>query len=188
MPFITEEIWHLIEDRNENDCIIIATWPTVGPIDTDLINNFETVTEVISAVRNIRKEKNIPFKEALPLFIKIKEPKKKPFDGVIAKLSGLNEIIYTEEKVENAFSFRVKANEYFVPLSGKIDILSETKKLKEELEYTKGFLESVMKKLSNEKFVANAKPEIIEIEKKKQAEAKAKIKVIEEQLLSFSSN
>lgn len=185
MPFITEEIWHLIKDRNENDCIIIATWPKAAAIDKTLIDNFEAAAEVISAIRNIRKEKNIPFKEALPLFVKMKELGNKSFDPVIAKLSGLSDITYTKEKIENAFSFRVKANEYFVPLVGKVDVKAETKKLEEELEYTKGFLESVMKKLSNEKFVANARPEIIEMEKKKQAEAKAKIKVIEEQLLSF---
>ena len=185
MPFITEEIWHLIKDRNENDCIIIATWPKAAAIDKTLIDNFEAAAEVISAIRNIRKEKNIPFKEALPLFVKMNESGNKSFDDVIAKLSGLSDITYTKEKIENAFSFRVKANEYFVPLVGKVDVKAETKKLEEELEYTKGFLESVMKKLSNEKFVANARPEIIEMEKKKQAEAKAKIKVIEEQLLSF---
>ncbi|MDQ3190684.1 MAG: valine--tRNA ligase, partial [Bacteroidota bacterium] len=156
--------------------------------DEDVLEKFNIASEIITAIRNLRKEKNIPMKEQLELYIKAnKTDAYTSMDSVIAKLCNLSEINYVEDKVENAFSFLIKANEYFVPISSNIDIESEIKKLNQELDYTHGFLNSVLKKLENEKFVANAKPEIIETERKKASDAEAKIKAIEELLSSYKN-
>ncbi|MBI9037781.1 MAG: valine--tRNA ligase [Bacteroidales bacterium] len=184
MPFITEEIWHLLKDRDENDCIIISDMPKYGKTDKTILNQFEFAKDVIIAIRNFRKEKNIPNKEELEIFIK-KNNDESPdltFDSLISKLCNLNKIDYTDEKVEDSLSFIVKSTEFFIPMSDLLDPESEIKKLEDDLKYTKGFLISVSKKLSNERFVNNAPEKVVEMERKKQLDAEAKIKVIEEQL------
>lgn len=183
MPFISEEIYHLIEDRKPTDCIINSNYSIVNNPDKLFLNKFEMIQEVVTAVRNIRKEKNISPKEPLSLLLKksgdIWDTR---FDSIIVKLCNLSEINLIENKVDNAGSFLVKNFEFFVPIGDKIDKDAERERLQKDLEYNKGFLNSVMKKLDNEKFVTNAKPEIIENEKKKQQDAENKIRVIEEQL------
>lgn len=181
MPFVTEELWHLIRERGEKDCIIIASWPEEKAADQSLLSSFEIASSVVAQIRNIRQQKNISPKEKLTL-IKKKAEEQHDFDAVILKLANLDKIEKTEQKVENAMSFLLGSNEYFIPFSDGLDLGAEKERLMKELEYNKGFLKSVQSKLANERFVANAKPEVVEIERKKQADAEAKIKAIEEQL------
>ncbi len=186
MPFITEEIWHLTKDRAEKECIIVAEWPKNKTLDQEVLKPFEVLKEVVTQVRNIRQQKNISPKEKL----EVKErsdvgEQYSSFDSVIVKLANLSSYSYTKEKVEGAFGFMVLNAEFFVPLTGNINVAEEKERLTKELEYNKGFLKSVQVKLSNERFVANAKPEIIEVERKKESDALNKIKSIEEQLDSL---
>jgi valyl-tRNA synthetase len=186
MPFVTEEIWHLIKERTEKECLIVAEWPKPQKADSVILSQFEVVMEVISSIRNLRKQKNISPKEKIDLYEKVNQGEIiKTYDGIISKLCNLGKFEYVNEKVENAFSFVMKHAEYFVPLSQNIDVDAEKERLAKDLEYNRGFLKSVQVKLANEKFVANAKPELIANEKKKQADAEAKIKAIEEQLASL---
>jgi valyl-tRNA synthetase len=142
--------------------------------------------EVITNIRNIRKQKNISPKEKLQLFEKVNQGEEiKTYDSIIIKLCNLSSFEYVNQKVEGAFSFVLKHAEYFIPLSQNIDINAEKERLAKDLDYNKGFLKSVQIKLSNEKFLANAKRELLANEKKKQADAEAKIKAIEEQLASL---
>jgi valyl-tRNA synthetase len=183
MPFITEEIWHLIDERDASDCIIVAPWPEESKFDKSILMRFAVLQETIAGVRTIRNEKNISPKESLELFIRMDENlESKSFEPVIKKLCNVSVINYTNEKIENAASFISGNTEFFVPLAGRIDVKAEKEKLKKEIDYNKGFLKSVMAKLSNEKFVSNAKPDIIANEEKKKNDAEAKIKVLEEQL------
>ncbi len=187
MPFITEEIWHLIGKRNEKECIIVEEWPKTRNVNTEIVKHFETVMEVITNIRNSRKQKNISPKEKLQLFEKVNQGEIiKTYDAIISKLCNLSSFEYVNQKVEGAFSFVLKHAEYFIPLSQNIDKDAEKERLTKDLDYNKGFLNSVQIKLSNEKFMANAKPEMIANEKKKQADAEAKIKAIEEQLTSLN--
>ncbi len=186
MPFITEEIWHLIRERKEMDCIIVAQIPMHDCINTGFIIPFNTAQEVVTAIRNIRKEKNISPKEPLSLFIRKSHADwDARFDSVIIRLANLNELTVVQDKVDNAATFLLKTYEFFIPIGDKIDKEAEMERLQKELDYTKGFLESVMKKLGNERFVSNAKPDIIEIERKKQQDAETKIRVINEQLVNL---
>jgi len=184
MPFITEEIWHLLKEKSEDESIMISNMPAPKSFNQKLIKNFDIEHEVINAVRNIRKEKNIPNKEQIELFVKknLNEKPDNAFDSVIKKLCNLSKLEYTEEKPEGAISFMVKSTEFYIPLTESVDIETEIEKLENELKYAKGFLNTVMKKLSNKRFVDNAPEKVVEIENKKKADAEGKIKVIEEQL------
>jgi valyl-tRNA synthetase len=187
MPFISEEIWHLIAERKEKDCIIVSSWPTTKAEDTALVKDFEVIIELITAVRNIRKQKNISPKEKLELYEKTDSASTtKKFSGLVTKLCNLSAYDYTTTKKDGTYSFVLKQMEFYVPLTQNIDVDAERSRLSKELEYNVGFLKSVQVKLSNEKFVANAKPELIANEKKKQADAEAKIKAIEEQLSNLN--
>ena len=187
MPFITEEIWHLIKERKENDCIIISEWPKTEKFDSDIVFKIEVLKEVVAAIRNLRQQKNISPKEKLDVFemSKVERITACRLDPVAIKLCNLNSYKYTTKKIEGAYSFLVKTVECFVPLQNLLNSNDERLRLSKELEYNKGFLQSVQKKLANEKFVHNAKPEILAIEKKKQTDAEAKIKSLEEQLSSL---
>ena len=184
MPFITEEIWHLIKEREDD--IIVAQWPVASSVDTSVLQSFNIGAEVISGIRNIRKSKQIPNKEALSLSIKINGDFDKSIDVLIAKMSNLTHIDYVDEKVNGAFSFRVRSNEFFVPLGQSVDVEAELEKLNQELVYTKGFLNSVNKKLSNQRFVDSAPEQVVAMEKKKQSDAQTKINMLENQIKSFS--
>ncbi|MDG2226459.1 MAG: valine--tRNA ligase, partial [Flavobacteriales bacterium] len=185
-PFISEEIWHLIGDKKDEDCVMVSEWPALEIVDEELLFNFNHAEEVITNIRNIRKEKNIANKVTLDLLLIDNEKTDRSFDPIIAKISNLSTFEYIESKVDNAFSFVLKSNEYFVPFSEEIDVEAEIKKIEEELKYTKGFLISVSKKLSNERFVNNAPEKVVAIEKKKMADAEAKVKVLEEKLNTFA--
>ena len=182
MPFLTEEIWQHIAERTPEQALIIAEYPKMTSVNTALIADFDFATDVISGIRTIRKDKNIPFKDVIELRVVNNEKASSHFDSIIMKLGNIVDLMYVTEKVDGALSYRVKSNEYFIPITGNIDVEAEIAKLTEELNYTNGFLKSVQVKLSNEKFVANAKPEIIENERKKEADALAKIATIEQSI------
>ncbi|HXD92113.1 MAG TPA: valine--tRNA ligase, partial [Bacteroidia bacterium] len=183
MPFISEEIWHLLQDRSDKDCIIVAQWPTIKNENKIITTHFEVVMEVITNIRNVRKQKNISPKEKLQVFEKVNKGEIiKIYDDIIIKLCNLSSFEYVTAKVDNAFSFNVSHAEFYIPLTQDLDVDAEKERIAKELEYNKGFLKSVQVKLANERFVANVKPEILENEKKKQADAEAKIKALEEQL------
>jgi len=180
MPFITEEIWHAIAERNEGDDIIIAQQPKLQAVDEQILKQFEFTQEVINNVRKVRSDKNIAFRDAIQLVVK--GTANKDFDCVIAKLCNVSEISYVAEAPAGAFGFIVGSTEFFVPLTGSVDVEAEIKKLEEELKYAQGFLKSVEAKLSNERFVNGAPAVVVDKERKKKADAEAKIAVIEQQL------
>ena len=181
MPFITEELYHELNERTENDCITIASMPVSTSTTSNIVEQFELVKEVISGVRTIRNDKGISPKEQLELSIKGNDGFQN-FYAIISKLSNISDIQISDEIPATAAGFVVKGTEYFVPLSGKIDLEVERKKIEVELNYTRGFLASVAKKLENERFVQNAKPEVIAVERQKMTDAEAKIKALEKQL------
>ncbi|WP_147678361.1 valine--tRNA ligase [Algibacter pacificus] len=187
MPFLTEDIWQYMAERTPEEALIVAKWPEAKPINTTLITQFEFASEVISGIRTIRKEKNIAFKDAIGFSVINNENSDKTFDEVIAKLGNLETLKYVEQPVEGALTFRVKSNEYFIPMAGAIDVEAEIKKLTEELNYTEGFLKSVQKKLSNERFVAGAPEQVVASEKKKEADALAKIETLKASLASLGA-
>ena len=180
MPFITEEIWHAIAERSEGDDIIIAQQPKAQSVDEAILKQFEFTQEVINNVRKVRSDKNIAFRDAIQLVVK--GTANKDFDCVIAKLCNVSEVSYVAEAPAGAFGFIVGSTEFFVPLTGSVDVEAEIKKLVEELKYAQGFLKSVEAKLSNERFVSGAPAAVVDKERKKKADAEAKIAVIEQQL------
>ncbi|TMM28840.1 valine--tRNA ligase [Polaribacter aestuariivivens] len=185
MPFLTEEIWQYISERTPEEALIIAKYPVIKYFNEDIIANFDFATDVISGIRTIRKDKNISFKDAVELFVINNDKTSQEFDNIIQKLTNTASIKYVSEKVDGA-SFRVKSNEYFVPISiESIDIVAETKKLEAELKRAEGFLFGVQKKLSNERFVSNAPEQVITLERKKEADALAKIETIKSSLASM---
>ena len=184
MPFITEEIWHLLKDRSDKDCIIVAEWPKAGSANQQLLKDFEACKEVVAMVRNIRQQKQISPKEKLELYEK-SSAQHSFFDEAVKKLANLASLNYTKTKIEQALSFVINTTEFYVPLANNINAEEEKERIAKELEYNQGFLKSVQAKLANEKFVANAKPELIELEKKKKADAESKIKTLTEQLSSL---
>jgi len=185
MPFLTEEVWQHIAERTPEQALIVAQWPKLEEANTAIISDFEFAAAVISGVRTIRKEKNIPQKETLELSVLNSENVGTQMNVVISKLCNLSKIEAVESTLDGALSFRVKSNEYFIPMNGAIDVEAEIEKITEELNYTKGFLQSVQKKLSNERFVNNAPEKVVAIEKKKAADAKAKIETLEKSLASL---
>ena len=185
MPFLTEEIWHLLVQERSED-IIVSEWPKMTSIKKNVLSNFEYASEIVSAIRTIRKDKQIPNKDSLKLFIKNNEATSKSTDPLVSRLANLSELSYTSDTIDGAFSFRVKSNEFFVPLSDNIDVGAELEKLRSELDYTKGFLKSVMGKLSNDRFVNNAPKQVVAMERKKRLDAEAKIAVLQEQIKAIS--
>ena len=185
MPFLTEEIWHYIKERSTEDALIISSWPEKKSINNELINEFDFASEVISGIRTIRKQKNIAFKDEVELFVLNNENTSDIFDLVIGKLGNISKLEYTDSSIEGALTFRVKSNEYFVPMQGAINVEAEVEKLTEELNYTLGFLKSVQKKLSNERFVNNAPDQVVASEKKKEADALAKIETLKSSIASL---
>jgi valyl-tRNA synthetase len=186
MPFITEEIWQLMEERDPGQSIMLEKLPEAESYDEDIIEAFELVKEIISAVRNIRNENNLPQKELLPL--KVNGEYTHQYDSCIVKMANLSKIETTHQKIEDAVSFMVKSAEFYIELGDLVDVEEEIKKLNEELTYQKGFLNTVMKKLNNERFVKNAPEKVVNIEKQKQADAEAKIKVLEDRIASLEKS
>ena len=185
MPFITEEIWQDIAPRTPEQALIIASYPEITSANTNLIQEFAIASDVIAGIRTIRKDKNISFKEKIDFSIVNNEKVSTNFDAVIQKMGNTHAINYVTDKVDGALSFRVKSNEYFIPMNGAIDVAAEKIKLEEELTYTQGFLKSVQAKLSNERFVNNAPAQVIKIERQKEADALAKIETLQASLKSL---
>jgi valyl-tRNA synthetase len=182
MPFLTEELWHQIKERETHEAMIVAAWPKAKAFEPKPIADAALIFEVVSQIRNFRSSKGISPKEAFALTVNTKQQHLYiRFEAVLKKLANLSELNFGK-KVDNAVSFVVKADECFIPMGEQIDVEKEIENLLKELEYTKGFLNSVMKKLSNERFVAGAPAEVVENEKKKQADAASKIKALEEAL------
>lgn len=182
MPFLTEELWHQIKERTAEEALIIAAWPKAKTFEVKPIAEAAQIFEVVSQIRNIRSSKGISPKEVFALTVNTKQPELySSFEAVLKKLANLSEVAFGE-KADNAVSFVVKADECFIPMGEQIDVEKEKENLLKELEYTKGFLNSVVKKLSNERFVAGAPAAVVENEKKKQADAEAKIQTLEEAL------
>ena len=184
MPFITEELWQHIYNRQPGESIMTQTLVKDMPYNEALIAQFEAVKEVISGIRTIRLQKNIAQKEALALEVTGENPVA-GFGSVIAKLCNLSEIKQVETKSEGAAAFMVGTTEYAVPLGNLINVEEELKKLEADLKYQEGFLQSVMKKLSNEKFVSKAPANVIEMERKKQADAETKIAALKESIAAL---
>ena len=185
-PFVAEELWHALRERNEGDDIIIAAWPSVKSFDAQNLKQFDLASEVITNIRNIRKSNNIATKVKLELFIRKTQTIETGFDSIIVKMGNLSVLEYVQDKVANANSFIVAGNEYFIPFGDTIDVEAEKAKISEELTYTKGFLKSVQSKLSNERFVAGAPEAVITNERKKEADALAKIALLEEKMASLN--
>ena len=183
MPFITEELWQALEPRKEGESLMVALMPEVAPVDEAYLESFEIVKEIVSGVRTIRLQKNIPNKEELAL--QVLGGHNDAFNPVIAKMCNLSEITKTDDKAAGAVSFLVRTTEYAVPLGNMINVEEELVKLEEELKYQQGFLNSVLKKLSNESFVSKAPAKVIDMERKKQADAESKIKSIEESIAAL---
>jgi valyl-tRNA synthetase len=185
MPFITEEAWHSIQDRKDGEDIIISSYPACGDFDESLLKHFDTERDVIIALRNERNTKGIPQKDKIHLRVK-KNHGQEPdtfFDSIVIKMGNLADLTYIEEKVPGAYSFIVGSTEFYIPIEEEqIDLSAEISRVENELSYTRGFLASVMKKLENEKFVGSAPPKVVETERKKQADAEARIRVLEAQL------
>ncbi len=185
MPFITEEIWHQIEGRKSNEALIVSRYPIEKPINKEILKDFEIASEVISGIRTVRKEKNISFKEKINLSIINNINASTSFDSVIKKMGNIDELDYVLEKIEGALTYRVKSNEYFIPIEGAINVEDEIAKISEELKYTEGFLRSVQGKLKNERFVNNAPEKVIGMERQKEADALAKIETLQRSLESL---
>jgi valyl-tRNA synthetase len=188
MPFITEEIWHEIKERKERECIIVSQWPGVKSADEKIISEGEMIIEVVTNIRNVRNAKQIV--KHVPLDLVIKTENKEiyiRFENIIKKLAAINNISFNTKDIEGAAGFIVKADEFFIPLKGEVDPAKEKENMEKELEYIKGFLFSVEKKLSNERFVSGAPAKVLEMEKQKKADAEAKIKALEKSLSLLNS-
>jgi len=185
MPFLTEELWHdeLFGERAEKECCIVAQLPIIGEINARLLTEVETIKEVIAAIRNTRKAKHIADKEPLELFVKANSGiNYLDYQAIIARLGNISQFAEVTDKVNGAISFLASTDEFYVPFEEEIDPVAERERLEKEKEYLLGFLKSVNAKLNNERFMSNAKPEIIDIELRKKADAEAKLQIIQKGL------
>ena len=183
MPFITEELWQALEPRKEGESIMLSLQPKAQAIDKTQLKEFEAIKQIIAGVRTIRLERNIPNRDELDLHVLGNY--NESYASVIQKMANIAEISKVTEKDATSAAFRVGTTEFAVPLSENIDVEAEIEKLTKELEYLEGFLNSVMRKLSNERFVQNAKPEIVENERNKQADAEGKIQLIKQNIAAL---
>ena len=186
MPFITEELWQHLAERKEGESIMYASLPVTGQFDEHLLSDMDVAKEIIAGVRTVRLQKNLPNKETLPLQV-VGGKASVPCVSVVKKMANLSDISESDTKDATSVSFLVGTVEYAVSLGGNIDIDAELKKLESELAYNEGFLQSVLKKLGNEKFVNNAPAKVIEMERKKQSDAEAKIAMLKESISALKS-
>ena len=184
MPFITEELWQHIYDRQPGESIMTQQLDKAEGFNEALVNDFEKVKEVIGGIRTIRLQKNIAQKETLALEVVGANPVS-AFNSILAKMGNLSDIHTVEAKAEGAAAFMVGTTEYAVPLGNLINVEEELKKLEADLKYQEGFLQSVLKKLGNEKFVSKAPANVIEMERKKQADAETKIAALKESIAAL---
>ena len=187
MPFITEEIWHLISDRVDGESLMVSRLHETKKYNKELVVRFDVVKELISAVRTIRKEKQILMREQVDLLVRAeKDDFNNELLPVIKKMCNLSEVSFVSEKPGGAASFMVGTTEFYIPIGDKADAASEIIKIMADLEYNRGFLANVMKKLDNERFVQNAPANVLELERKKQSDAESKIKSLEEALKIYT--
>lgn len=179
-PFITEELWDNLGERTAQDRLIVAPWPVAGSVDRTLLDEFEVARQLIMEVRRVRNEKGLGNKEALALHFKGVHATL--FNPIISKLANLSGITSVDSAPASSAGFVIKGTEYFIPLAGMIDTAEEKARIAKELDYVRGFLASVDKKLSNERFVSGAPAQVLETERNKKADAEAKIKALEAQL------
>ena len=184
MPFITEELWQHLCDRTDGESLMVSPLSMSALVDEDIIREFEVVKEVISNIRSIRLQKNIAQKETLELQV-IGENPVVAFNAVIMKMCNLSSINIVENKADGAASFMVGTTEYAVPLGNMIDVEAEIARMEAELKHKEGFLQGVLKKLGNEKFVNNAPAAVLEMERKKQADAESIIKSLKESIAAL---
>ncbi|MEJ5056215.1 valine--tRNA ligase [Sphingobacterium sp. MYb382] len=184
MPFLTEELWHdeIFGERDAKDCVIVAEYPSVAPFDEKIIKEFDSVKQIISEVRSIRNSKGISPKIELPLAISTSDINFAKYQDSIVKLANISDLSFVQDKIQGAVSFLAGKTECYVQLENNVDAEAEHERISKEIEYLKGFLISVDKKLANERFVQNAKPEVVANEQNKKADAEAKIKILEESL------
>ena len=184
MPFITEEIWQLIRIRKEGESLMVSQMPRAEKYDKHLIKRFEDLKEVVTNVRSIRKDKEIPPKEFMKLLVRSSANGNyfSALESVIKKLANLSEVEMISDDPGDTISFIVKNVEYFIPVGSLVNAEEEIKRLESELEYTQGFLTSVQKKLNNERFVQNAPEQVVEKERQKMDDAATKINVLESQI------
>ena len=185
MPFVTEEIWQDLAERKEGESICVALMPKAGAVDEAALARFALAQEVVSAVRNVRKQKNLPQKEALELKVVRDENYPSEYEAVIAKMANLSAVTFVEEKNPMDAAFIVKTTQYSIPLGDNLNVEEEIAKLEKDLAYYEGFLASVMKKLSNERFVSSAPAQVVANERAKQSDAEAKIAAIQAQLAAL---
>ena len=186
-PFISEEIWQLIEKREESSFIVNEKWPENNPVDDNILKQFTTFKDVVSGIRNIRKENNIANKVLLDFNVRINNEWDNLFNSLIIKLGNIKEIKFVDSSIKGANSFVVNNNEFFIPFSKGIDLDAEMVKVRSELDDKEGFLKSVMKKLDNEKFMANAPQKVVDMELKKKSDAENQIQILKERLIELSS-
>ena len=186
-PFISEEIWQLIEKREASSFIVNEKWPENNPVDDNILKQFTTFKDVVSGIRNIRKENNIANKVLLDFNIRINNEWDNLFNSLIIKLGNIKEIKFVDSSIKGANSFVVNNNEFFIPFSKGIDLDAEMVKVRSELDDKEGFLKSVMKKLDNEKFMANAPQKVVDMELKKKSDAENQIQILKERLIELSS-
>ncbi len=183
MPFITEEIWQKLKERGEGESIMVSAMPEVRRYNRDLITRFDRIKEIVSSVRTVRKERQIPAGERIVLMIRsVRQDFDVEFLPVISRLCKLADIEFVEGKQNGVASFMVGTTDFYIPLGDLLDVESEREKILTDLEYYRGFLESVMKKLNNERFVKNAPANVLELEKKKKNDTEQKIKSLSERL------
>jgi valyl-tRNA synthetase len=183
MPFITEEMWHLLaERRSPSEALVVSSWPAARGFDLDVVAGFAKATDVVTQVRNVRSENGMSFKEAVALYVRGDAESDAYFYPVIQKLANVSSIHRNAESPAQAFTFVRSGAEYAIPIDDNMDTGDQVEKLKAELDYTRGFLKSVEKKLSNERFVQSAPAQVVDVERKKQEDALAKIALIQEKL------
>ena len=186
MPFITEEVWQALADRQPGESIMVTQQPRPEQTNDRLTADFEVVKSIVAGVRSIRLERNIPNKESLTLQV-VTGDHNEAYNPVIMKMCNVDTIVRAP-KDATAASFMVGTTEYAVPLGNTIDVAEEIQKMEAEIDYLEGFLRSVMKKLGNEKFVANAKPEVVAVERKKRADAESKLALLRENVAKLKDN
>lgn len=187
MPFVSEEVYHIIKERKENDFIMQAQLPAIKEVNSTLLSEFDFIEEFITAIRSVRNEKNIAQKVALQVYFTRSEEGNiiEKYSDIVCKLCNLETLTSCEEKIEKAIAKMVRTLEFFVPLTDNVNKEEEIKKIKADIEYYEGFKNSVMKKLSNENFVSKAPEQVVAMERKKLSDAEQKIETLNEQLKAF---
>ena len=187
MPFVTEEIWHQLKTRKDGEDCVVSSYPKAQEFDAAFIKKVDTAMEVVSKVRDTRNQNGIKMKEAIPMYVEDSKSAQALYTinglrEMVIKMANLTDLVFTKEELVNCVSFLAGTEKYFIESQQTIDVVAERERLTKELEYHKGFISSVEKKLSNERFVSGAPAAVVDKEKQKLADGLAKIKLLEEGL------